>query len=327
MPTALRLATFNLENFDDVANATPSLADRIALMRPQLLRLNADVLCLQEVNAQAQGNGPRALRALARLLEGTPYAGYQQATTLDEHGRLAKERNLVLLSRFPILGFAQHLNDLVAPPQYQLITADPPAAGPQPMRWERPILHARLDIAGAVLHVIVVHLKSKLPKEIPGQKKNAFTWKSASGWAEGFFVSSLLRVGQALEVRRLVDQLFDAEPAALIAVCGDFNAEASEVPIEAILGEVENTANEELSGRVLVPCERSVPESARFSLYHRGRGNMLDHVLVSRALLRSYRGTEIHNETLHDESMAFATDKLYPESDHAPVVASFTFEA
>jgi exonuclease III len=50
---------------------------------------------------------------------------------------------------------------------------------------------------------------------------------------------------------------------------------------------------------------------------------MLDHVLASRALLASYVGAEVHTEALHDESIAFATDELYPESDHAPVVAEF----
>ncbi len=50
---------------------------------------------------------------------------------------------------------------------------------------------------------------------------------------------------------------------------------------------------------------------------------MIDHVLASRNLLACYRGSEIHNELLHDESIAFATDKLYPESDHAPVLAEF----
>lgn len=48
---------------------------------------------------------------------------------------------------------------------------------------------------------------------------------------------------------------------------------------------------------------------------------MIDHILVSRALLRHFRGAEIHNEALPDESGAFRTDVKYPESDHAPVVA------
>ncbi len=42
MPQTLRIATFNLENFDDKPNQKPSLAERIKLMRPQSIRLNAD---------------------------------------------------------------------------------------------------------------------------------------------------------------------------------------------------------------------------------------------------------------------------------------------
>ncbi|MER5475127.1 hypothetical protein [Streptomyces sp. NPDC002685] len=48
-------------------------------------------------------------------------------------------------------------------------------------------------------------------------------------------------------------------------------------------------------------------------------------MLVTRNLLAHYRGSEIHNEILHDDSPAFATDSKYPESDHAPVVATFDF--
>ncbi|MER5981226.1 hypothetical protein ABT142_32700 [Streptomyces sp. NPDC001857] len=49
-------------------------------------------------------------------------------------------------------------------------------------------------------------------------------------------------------------------------------------------------------------------------------------MLVTRNLLAHYRGSEIHNEILHDDSIAFATDIKYPESDHAPVVATFDFD-
>ena len=78
MPTTLRIATFNLENLDDRASDKPTLDERIPLIRPQLLRVNADVLCLQEVNAQKEGRSLR-LRALSRLLEDTPYASYESS--------------------------------------------------------------------------------------------------------------------------------------------------------------------------------------------------------------------------------------------------------
>lgn len=177
---------------------------------------------------------------------------------------------------------------------------------------------------GQALHVLNVHLKSKLPTDVPGQKKNAFTWNSAVGWAEGAFLSAMKRFGQAVELRLVIDEIFDMEPGALIAVCGDFNAEEHDVELAAIRSNVENHGNEELAGRVMVLCENTVPLSSRYSLFHHGRGAMLDHVLVSRDLLAYYQGAEIHNEILHDESIAFATDVKYPESDHAPVVAEFS---
>jgi len=93
--------------------------------------------------------------------------------------------------------------------------------------------------------------------------------------------------------------------------------------VEAIRGQVENTDNGELAPRVMVPCELSIPESARFSFYHKGKKRMLDHLLVSRNLLTYYRGSEIHNELLHDELVAYAYDYKFPESDHAPVIAEF----
>lgn len=70
MPLNLRIATFNLENFDDKPGERPSLDDRIAVMRPQLIRLNADILCLQEVNGQEESGQPRRLLALKKLLQG-----------------------------------------------------------------------------------------------------------------------------------------------------------------------------------------------------------------------------------------------------------------
>jgi hypothetical protein len=96
-----------------------------------------------------------------------------------------------------------------------------------------------------------------------------------------------------------------------------------EVPVLAIRGNVEDTGNADLAARVLVPIENTIPEPARYTLYHQGKGQMLDHMLITRNPLAAYRGSEIHNEILHDEYLAFATDRQYPESDHAPVVATF----
>src|SRR5437773_656743 len=106
MPTELRIATFNLENFDDTP-APPTLATRVELMQPELVRLRADVLCLQEVNGQDDGAGGRDLRALDALVLGTPYAAFNRVSTVDAQGHPAQERNQVILSRFPIVAHDQ----------------------------------------------------------------------------------------------------------------------------------------------------------------------------------------------------------------------------
>lgn len=318
--TPLRIATFNLENFDDGSD----LARRIDALRPLLVRADADVLGLQEVHSQRDAQNRRNLSALDALVDGTRYATYERAHSVTSEGVLYHERNLVVLSRFPITDREQYRQDLVQAPMWRVMTADPPEADAAEVVWERPILHCKLQLgSGRVLHVVNLHLKSKLPTTIAGQKRDPYTWNSVQGWAEGFFLSSVKRVGQALEARLLLDRIFDADPEGLVAVLGDFNAESEDVPVRAIRGDVADTGNPDLAPRLLVPCEASVPESSRYSLFYRGRGEMIDHLLVSRALLPWYRGAEICNETLPDETIAFATDTKFPESDHAPVAATF----
>jgi predicted extracellular nuclease len=320
----LRIATFNLENLGDDPAVPPPLADRIRIMRPQLLRLRADILCLQEVDSQGPLSA-RTLSALDQLLSGTPYATYHRATTLTVTGTLFEKRNLVTLSRFPITA-TRIARDSEGPrPSYQFATANPPDTTAAPLEWERPLLQTTIDVGiGRPLTLINLHLKSKLASTVAGQKINNYTWKTASAWAEGSFVSAMKRLGQALQVRLIIDDLFDhAGLDALIAVAGDYNANSDEVSVTAIRGPVEETGNPLHGPRVMVPCENNIPESSRYSLFHLGRGEMIDHILVSRPLLAFFQHAEVHNEVLPDESGAFRVDTQFPESDHAPLVAEF----
>ncbi|MHA1599422.1 MAG: endonuclease/exonuclease/phosphatase family protein, partial [Alphaproteobacteria bacterium] len=210
-------------------------------------------------------------------------------------------------------------HELVDRPIYRPATAKPKPESEQPVEWDRPILHASLVLPDdRLLHVINLHLRAPLAAPVAGQKQDSSTWKSVAGWAEGFFLATMKRAGQALETRLLVDRLFAAEPEALIAVCGDFNAEERQTPLRTIRGDVADTGNPALGGGTLVPLDRAVPETRRYSVLHGGRKEMLDHVLVSQALFASYRHVEVHNEGLTDE----LTDSG-PDSHHAPLVAVF----
>lgn len=327
----LRIATFNLENLDEDKTdkdgdiIRPSFAERAPVLRAALNRLRADILCLQEVHGQETEGAPRQLLTLQALLDGTRYAGFQMVSTMKKDGtEVYDQRNLVVLVRPGItINDSRQINgEVVGHPVYQRMIAGDDA--PRTQGWERPLFHVTVTLpSGLRLHVLNAHFKSKLAVRHAPSMEDRFTWKSPAAWAEGFFVSSLKRVGAALEARAVLDQIFDAEPEAAILLAGDFNALPDEVPVMALRGRVEETGNPDLTGRVMLPLENNIPESSRFTLMHHGRGEMIDHVLGSRRMVQAFMHSEIHNEGLQDESIAFATDAKFPASDHAPVVAQF----
>lgn len=327
----LNIATFNVENLDDPAPGPdfkpPSLNDRIDVLRPQLHRLRADILLLQEVHSQKSGR-TRKLTALKKLLAGTRYENYTMVhTTKSKRSKVPMAyRNLVILVRpdIKLKKSFQILNDYLKAPVYQMMLANPAVTEPRAIEWERPILYAVVELPdGQDLHIINVHWKSKLPTPVPGQKVDRFTWADIGASGEGAFLSSMKRVGQAAETRVFIDTLFDANPDALIVIGGDFNADFDEVPTKIVQGLVEEHGNPDLVPRHLIPCETSVSSEGRYSILHHGQKRMFDHLMISRGLLHYYVSARVLNETLKDESIAFATDDKYPGSDHAPVVAEF----
>ncbi len=328
----LRLATLNLEDFGDRGARSQPLPARIAVLRPLLQRVAADILCLQEVNAQRGpghdqpgGHHERRFEALDTLLEGTPYRDYARAFAggFGAAGP-ADVHNLVTLSRLPIAESRAVRHDHAAPPSWRPATAEPPYAGPLRVEWDRPILHTVHRLAdGTMLHVLNLHLRAPLAATIPGQKLDAFRWKSASGWAEGFYLAAMKRLGQAVEARLLVDRLFDADLAARIAVCGDFNAELTETPLRAVRADPADTGSAGLGARALVPLETLAPEGTRYSVLHAGRPVLLDHILASDSLRARVASVEVLSAGLPDEVEAPARGEPVLGSFHAPVVAEF----
>ena len=318
----IRIATFNVENLDDKVDQRLPLSTRIKVLRPQLFRLKADIICFQEVHGQETNGQARDILALKEVLKETPYENFHIISTKTANRRdVYDERNLVVISKYPFDGEPQQINnDIIDPIKFNYVTDKGENADKaKNVGWERPLFYVKVKIDNNnIIHVINLHLKSRIASSIAGQKINTFTWKTNSAWAEGYFVSSMKRVGQALETRMFIDQIFDGEPDAKIVVCGDFNANPLEVPVEAICGKVSNTGNAELNPYELVACENTIPESSRYTYLYQGQKRLLDHILISKALMPCYRTSEIHNETLRDESIAFAYDTKFPESDHAP---------
>jgi endonuclease/exonuclease/phosphatase family metal-dependent hydrolase len=203
----------------------------------------------------------------------------------------------------------------------------PPELKATALTWDRPLLQTVLALpSGRHLHIFNVHLRAPLAAAIPGQKSGPFAWKTVSGWAEGFFAAAVKRAGQALELRLAIERIFDDQLDALIAVCGDFNAEDHDTALRLACAGEDDTGSGHLAGRVLTPVERTLPADRRFTVLHHGRPEMLDHILASRALFAHVASVEVHNEMLEDELVAYGRIDRPPESLHAPVLAILDFE-
>jgi endonuclease/exonuclease/phosphatase family metal-dependent hydrolase len=88
-----KIATFNIENLDiSSSDYSPTLDVRIPTLRGTLTRLDADILCLQEVHGQelvahTSNNPQRELSALTRLIFDTQYANYRLVHTVTSDGK------------------------------------------------------------------------------------------------------------------------------------------------------------------------------------------------------------------------------------------------
>lgn len=315
----MRIASFNIENLD------LPISERAGVLRPMLERLNADVVCLQEVNGQhVTGQRERAFLALDQLLAGTRYATYHASAT-HAAGRAgpADVHNLVTLSRFPVRSTHQLQHDIVPPLEARTITAVPEQAETSAVRFDRPVLITEIETGGRSISIFNIHLRAPVASAIAGQKAGPFVWRSTAAWAEGYFHSALKRTGQALEIRLAVDRLFGKDPDALVLLAGDFNAEANETPLRLLAAAPEDTGNAELSSHSLVLLDLAIDASRRFSIVHHGRPQMLDHMMASHALLGHFQGIEVHNEGLGDELVGYGKGVHPAGSYHAPLVATF----
>jgi endonuclease/exonuclease/phosphatase family metal-dependent hydrolase len=325
----MRLATFNIESLDLEPDTTVPFEARAAVLRPALGRLAADILCLQEVNGQhVPDASERRLVALDRLLQGTRYDGYPRAATSGPSGRgVASVHNVVTLSRFPIRQQREVRHTYVQPLPHSYLTGTAKGTGPQTIGFDRPLLLTEIELpSGEVLDVINLHLRAPRASAIAGEKLSSSQWRTTSGWAEGFFLSSLKRTAQALELRLLVDDILARDPERLIAVAGDFNAEDHETPLRLVVAAGEETGNAALASRSLIGLDRAIPDDRRWSVLHRGRPEMLDHILASQTLYGRLRGIEVHNDAVDDEALGNAETIGIAGSLHAPLVAEFAWD-
>lgn len=321
MTASFRLATFNLENLDWSRTHDMEFGRRMAVLQPILNELAADVICLQEVAAQKSPlHQERRYLALDRILCGTRYESYHRTTSVRPGTNTpADVHNLAILSRWPISETRQVYHDIVAKWSWTPPGESASPASSVEVMWERPLLYAKISLPGsAALHAVNLHLRAPRPVPLPNfQEKTASA--SSRAWAEGQFVAAQKREGQALETRLFIERLFDREPHALIAVCGDLNSEEHDAPMRILLGIPDEEATEP-SPRKLCPLAGRIEQVHRFSVVHAGRPVLLDHILTSQTLAARCTNVTILNVGLQDEA---TTKEPILGSLHAPIITSF----
>lgn len=321
----MKLATFNMESFGADRYEAAALRPRLEALRPKILELDADILCLQEVNAQkVKGASHRQFLALDLLLAGTPYETFHRVASERAPGKGPGDKhNLVILSRFPVSEHESLFQQRANPPLWQPTTAVPAYHVPEAIVFERPVLKAVINLGPAKpLHLFVVHLRAPIAAMIRGGKNPDRTWKNASSWAEGYQLSVLKQIAQALELRLSVETLFDEDEAARIVLTGDFNATGETGTLRLLRADPDDTASPALESRRLFQLDASLPLDRRQTVIHRGKGQALDHILASTAMTDRTTDVRVFNYGLPDEVFD-ADDEGYAGSFHAAMRAEF----
>jgi uncharacterized protein len=200
---------------------------------------------------------------------------------------------------------------------YQLSGADVEAAfGDKSPNPGREPLAAVFRIAGQKVTIINNHFKSNyIPEEQTAETKKLLRRNLAQ------------RTAQAQVVRDYVNMLLAAEPAALVMVMGDLNTSKRGgsqadllMPVKILEG-----MGEELPLTNLLPLKQDLFE---YTFIWEGENEILDHILVSPALLDKFVGVDaLHFNAAYAEALWLAEETAIRCSDHDPLEARFRMSA
>lgn len=266
-----RIATFNVLNlFDGVDDPYHGDEGTPTKPRAELEKLAATIHKLDaDVLALEEVENrfylERFVRALLRDM------GYEHVVLIE--GNNYRGIDVALLSRFPVgpVTSYRHLEF--------------PDGNGNPMSFQRDFLRARIEPPGVKpFDVFVVHLKSK---------------------GGGEAASLALRLGEARQIRKILDDVLAGDPSARFVVCGDFNDTLDSQPVQTILG----------SGpRALHHLVDELPAGERISFNKEPYRSLIDFILCSPAMHRCYQAGSVRIPQGSVEETG---------SDHNPVVARF----
>ena len=310
-PGDVVITTFNVENLFDLVD-NPDKDDQGSTPTPgeletKLTKLAAAIeaeLRLPEILVVQEVENTEILQALGDRVNAAAGTSYVATSEETSDGRGIE------------VGFLWDANRVDFVDAFQVSGPDVDAAfGPGSASPGREPLVGTFEIAGTQLTIFGNHFKSKGGDDPIFGVNQPLTR-----------VTEVQRKLQAQVVRDRVDSILDADPDALVMVSGDLNdfqfsepGEGTDNPIAILEG---------VGGRVrltnLISLEN---EAERFSFVFDGNSQVLDHTLVSPALLDMVVGADfLHFNASFPASVADDTATTVRASDHDPLEARLRFD-
>ncbi len=274
----LTIATYNIENAFDVFD-DPYTKDEgtdvkqrweFEAIAQALRTIDADVVGFQEIENEA------VLQAMVQ--EYLPGMGYDFVTVpMTNSDRGIK---LGLISRLPIVSVTSYRWQTLRHPDDEQVRG-----------FARDLFHAQLEAPeGQIVHVFVVHLKSKSSREGDPQ---SVKWRSS----------------EAMRIRQIIGEMVAQNPGELAVLMGDFNSKPDEPASSALLTPAPDGSAVLSDSHASIPmADRTTYPSERFP------NSVIDYILTSPAMTA---------RLVPDSAIIFNDPELTKGSDHLPVVAKF----
>jgi len=310
----LTVATWNLQNlFLPGADGPKTQAEydtKVAGLAATIHGAAVDVVAVQEVGE------PQAFEDLRAAL-GDPWTGVLSAFPDGRGIRVG------VLSRIGVGHVADDVDlDPALPPLYVDDTRNVVT------RMSRGALTAQVTSpSGTVVTLTTVHLKSKLI-HYPG---NRFSPVDEGERARFAAYALFQRASEAATVRGVVNRLLDGEGASRAQILlGDCNDEPFAAttqllygPDGSLFGTPGATTPDKGDAWRLFNPYTLIPAERRFTRRFEGRGELIDQLLVSRALLTAVKTVDtVASAPLPSITTVPTTTTTKPFSDHAMVVAT-----
>lgn len=309
----LTIGTWNLENLfrpgDGAGPASEAAYEaKLKALAETITELAPDVLAVQEVGE------PEALADLVDRLEDT----WHKALA-DPDGRGIR---VGVLSRSPLSDIEQVTK---FPVGLRPVQVDDSATAMSQMG--RPALRVRVEAGATNIDVISCHLKSKL-LSFPGGRFNP---KDEDERVRFAVYALNRRAAEAAAVRAYATTLLanDGQHRTVV-VAGDLNDEAEAATTQLLHGPPGSEIGtggfkhpDSGDGQRLWNLAPLIPEGQRFSRVYRGRGELIDHLLVSHVLVKAVKTVTTGQIEIPSITELPGEQDSGAGSDHRPVVARF----